>query len=186
MKACLSIDLDDYGDYARLLGLHPGPTAQQTLYDDGLPRLLDVLDRHALRATFFAIGRDAAPSRHGARLRELMARGHEVANHSYDHPYDFRRLARAEKRREILDADKAIADATGRPSVTIRSESARSRPECPDASLTAVPPASRRASRLVPVPSPSSCSAAASATRPPWRRAAPAGEPRAGDPARVG
>lgn len=114
MKACLSIDLDDYGDYARLLGLHPGPTAQQTLYDDGLPRLLDVLDRHALRATFFAIGRDAAPSRHGARLRELMARGHEVANHSYDHPYDFRRLARAEKRREILDADKAIADATGR------------------------------------------------------------------------
>lgn len=113
MKACLSIDLDDYGDYARLLGLHPGTITQHTLYDDGLPRLLDVLERHALRATFFAIGRDAAPSRHGSRLRELVARGHEVANHSYDHPYDFRRLARAEKRRQILDADEAIADATG-------------------------------------------------------------------------
>lgn len=113
MKSCLSIDLDDYGDYASLLALRPEAGAARSLYDDGVPRLLELLDRHALRATFFAIGRDAASPRKAALLRGLVAQGHEVANHSYAHPYDFRLLSRAAKRREILDADAAIADAIG-------------------------------------------------------------------------
>jgi len=112
VKSCLSIDLDDYGDYARLLSL-PADATRRSLYGDGIPHLLDVLDRHELRATFFAIGRDAASRDKSPLLRELVARGHEVANHSFDHPYDFRKLARAEKRRQILDADAAIADAVG-------------------------------------------------------------------------
>jgi len=113
VKSCLSIDLDDYGDYARLLSLAPEPQAARSLYDEGVPRLLEVLEQNALRATFFAIGRDAASPAKGRVLRDLAARGHEVANHSHGHPYDFRRLSRDAKRREILDADAAIADAVG-------------------------------------------------------------------------
>jgi peptidoglycan/xylan/chitin deacetylase (PgdA/CDA1 family) len=57
-------------------------------YDDGpntawTPTLLDLLDRHEVKATFFSIG-------HYAReqpdlLREVAARGHAIGNHTYDH-----------------------------------------------------------------------------------------------------
>lgn len=46
-------------------------------------RVLDLLLRRGVRATFFCLGWVA--ERHPALLRELVARGHEVASHGYDH-----------------------------------------------------------------------------------------------------
>lgn len=58
-------------------------------FDDGpnprhTPALLDVLERHDARATFFLIGRWAA--REPGLVRELIARGHAIGNHTWDHP----------------------------------------------------------------------------------------------------
>lgn len=58
-------------------------------FDDGpspwhTPRVLDVLDRHGVKATFFMMGRNV--ERFPAVAREVIARGHEVGNHSYSHP----------------------------------------------------------------------------------------------------
>ncbi|HUL15182.1 MAG TPA: polysaccharide deacetylase family protein [Terriglobales bacterium] len=58
-------------------------------FDDGpnpaiTPRLLDLLDRHQARATFFLIGRFAKACPELAR--EIAARGHEVGNHTHTHP----------------------------------------------------------------------------------------------------
>lgn len=113
MRTCVSIDMDDYADYARLLCLPASRQGDHSMYSEVVPRILDLLDRFDLRATFFAIGRDARDPRLGRHLRSIVSRGHEVANHSYTHPYDFRKLSRARKREEICLADLAISDAVG-------------------------------------------------------------------------
>lgn len=57
-------------------------------YDDGpnpefTPRLLELLDSFNAKATFFVIGRWAA--REPGLLRELVAAGHAIGNHTYSH-----------------------------------------------------------------------------------------------------
>ncbi len=57
-------------------------------YDDGpghvlTPQLLDVLGEHGGRATFFALGRRATTM--AALLDRIVAEGHEVGCHTYDH-----------------------------------------------------------------------------------------------------
>lgn len=57
-------------------------------FDDGpcadTPALLDLLDRHGARATFFLVG--ARARRHPGLVRDIVRRGHQVANHTESHP----------------------------------------------------------------------------------------------------
>ena len=46
--------------------------------------MLDVLDRFNARATFFVIGKNAEQYPH--LITEILAHGHEIANHTYTHP----------------------------------------------------------------------------------------------------
>jgi peptidoglycan/xylan/chitin deacetylase (PgdA/CDA1 family) len=48
-----------------------------------VPLILDVLERHDVKATFFVPGRVA--ERHPERVREIVRRGHELAHHGYTH-----------------------------------------------------------------------------------------------------
>lgn len=48
-----------------------------------VPLVLEVLERLDVRATFFVPGRVA--ERHPERVREIVARGHELAHHGYTH-----------------------------------------------------------------------------------------------------
>jgi len=85
-------------------------------FDDGpnpaaTPALLDLLDAHDARATFFLIGRHvrAFP----ALAREVAARGHAIGNHTETHPNLI--FLPAQKLREELErCREAIASATGR------------------------------------------------------------------------
>lgn len=57
-------------------------------YDDGpntawTPALMEVLDRHGVKATFFSIGHYAEEE--PALLREVAAAGHAIGNHTYSH-----------------------------------------------------------------------------------------------------
>ncbi len=49
----------------------------------GMPRILDLLARHGLRASFFVPGFTA--ERHPDLLQEMVRRGHEVGHHGYLH-----------------------------------------------------------------------------------------------------
>jgi len=92
------------------------PTVALT-FDDGpdpniTPRVLDLLDAHGVRATFFMIGVCVGRAPHLAE--EVVARGHAIANHSMTHRHDGMLRGRAYWRREISDAERTIEAATGR------------------------------------------------------------------------
>ena len=58
-------------------------------YDDGpnppyTDRLLDVLAKHNVKATFFLIGNRI--ERHPETANRVIAEGHQIGNHSYSHP----------------------------------------------------------------------------------------------------
>lgn len=55
-----------------------GPSPDHTL------RLLEILHEHQARATFFVIGKNAEKYPH--LITEILARGHQLANHTYTHP----------------------------------------------------------------------------------------------------
>ncbi|MGG5888729.1 polysaccharide deacetylase family protein [Falsiroseomonas sp. HC035] len=85
-------------------------------FDDGpdpevTPRVLDLLDAASARASFFVIGARAA--RHPALLRQILARGHTVENHSQTHPGYFAALGLWALRREVAEAQDTIASITG-------------------------------------------------------------------------
>ncbi|HEX7184251.1 MAG TPA: polysaccharide deacetylase family protein [Thermoanaerobaculia bacterium] len=96
----------------------PGSAAEVALtFDDGPDpeitlRVLDLLDRHGARATFFCIGRrvEAAPE----IVAEIARRGHQVENHTWSHPHAFSCYPPGAQRREIRRTQEAVERATGR------------------------------------------------------------------------
>ncbi len=115
----VSVDLDAPQDYAEWYG-KPWQLAGDRFLAGVLPRFLELFAELGIRATFFAIARNAR-SAEGARVhRALVEAGHEVANHSLNHVMTFRVLDLDARRREIADGKAILEDATGRPVVGFR------------------------------------------------------------------
>lgn len=72
--------------------------------------VLDLFDEARTTGTFFTLGWVA--QRHGALLREIVRRGHEIASHGWDHRRVFT-MDRAAFAADIAAARKAIEDAAG-------------------------------------------------------------------------
>lgn len=128
MKVCVTVDMDNYPEYRSLVdpaGVDPG----LSFYADAAPRFLDLFARRGIRATFFVVGRDALRADQREMLRRIHAAGHELANHSWSHPYNLRRLPREEQVREIARCEDAIADACGERPVGFRSPSGEFDPQ---------------------------------------------------------
>jgi peptidoglycan-N-acetylglucosamine deacetylase len=86
-------------------------------FDDGpnpaiTPKLLDLLDRHNARATFFLIGRFVREC--PDLVREISVRGHAIGNHTDTHPNLFW-LRPSEIQVELRLCRAAIANVLGAP-----------------------------------------------------------------------
>jgi peptidoglycan/xylan/chitin deacetylase (PgdA/CDA1 family) len=100
--------------------LRRGPTTQKRIaltFDDGpddlTPRYLELLDDLGIAATFFLCGERAAER--PELVREYLRRGHQVANHGYDHQ-SFPKLSRRALLEQVKQTDLAIGgQVTGRP-----------------------------------------------------------------------
>lgn len=92
-------------------------------FDDGpdpevTPAVLDLLDRHHARASFFLIGRRAAE--HPELVARIVERGHRVENHTWSHSYAFSLFG---PRRAAVEVDRAQQELTrlaGTPPVYLR------------------------------------------------------------------
>ena len=90
-------------------------------FDDGpdpevTPRVLDLLDRHGAKATFFCIASKAAT--HPELAREIVRRGHRVENHSLRHSNAFAFYGIFGLRRDVESAQAILGEITGsRPSL---------------------------------------------------------------------
>jgi peptidoglycan/xylan/chitin deacetylase (PgdA/CDA1 family) len=92
-------------------------------FDDGpdeqvTPQVLDLLDRHGAKASFFCIAEKVAA--HPELVRDIVRRGHSVENHSYRHPNAFACYGVPALRREVEAAQKVIGGITGRLPVFFR------------------------------------------------------------------
>ena len=67
----------------------PGQKLAALTFDDGpgpySDQILDVLKKHNAKATFFMNGYKV--NTYASQVRRMAAEGHQVANHTYDHPY---------------------------------------------------------------------------------------------------
>jgi peptidoglycan-N-acetylglucosamine deacetylase len=103
-------------------GIQPGRKVLALSYDDGpndpwTMRLLEVLARHQVPATFFMVGRYVRERPEIARA--VFAAGHAVGNHCFTHP-NLIFAGQARLRRELEETSKAIEDATGEPPFLFR------------------------------------------------------------------
>lgn len=101
----MSIDVEDYFQVAAF-----APYIERNRWDAmpcrverNIARILELLDRHETRATFFTLGWIA--QRYPAMIREIVAQGHELASHGYSHH------RASEQTREAFHDDLARAKA---------------------------------------------------------------------------
>jgi peptidoglycan/xylan/chitin deacetylase (PgdA/CDA1 family) len=88
------------------LTIDDGPNPEVT------PKVLGLLDRYGVKATFFCIGEHAA--RHPQLCKNIVARGHAVENHSQHHRHNFSMMGMRGLLREISAGQETLAMITGR------------------------------------------------------------------------
>ncbi|PMX27849.1 MULTISPECIES: polysaccharide deacetylase family protein [unclassified Pseudomonas] len=81
-------------------------------YREGIPRLLDLWDRHGVKVTSHMIG--DAVKRHPELAREIVARGHEASGHGPRWSSQFA-MSRDEERTFLRQAARMLQDVTGQP-----------------------------------------------------------------------
>jgi len=96
-------------------GIPAGSRKLALTYDDGpndphTLRLLEILSKHGVRATFFLIGRYARQRPDIAR--EIAQAGHAIGNHTFSHP-NLICASAAQVRAELQEGEKALYDAVG-------------------------------------------------------------------------
>ncbi|MFE7191635.1 polysaccharide deacetylase family protein [Kitasatospora sp. NPDC057541] len=96
--------------------LDPGHKVVALTIDDGpdprhTPTVLALLEQYGIRATFFLIGENAVE--HPDLVREIAARGHHIANHTWTHP-DLRSLSEGKVRDELERTSDLLHRTTGK------------------------------------------------------------------------
>jgi polysaccharide deacetylase family protein (PEP-CTERM system associated) len=117
-----SVDVEDYFQVEAFAGVVD--RAEWSNYssrvEDNTRRILDLLDQHNVRGTFFILGWVA--DRYPGLAREITARGHEPACHSFWHRLIYK-LTPDEFRADTQQAKTAIEQATGQAVVGYRAPS---------------------------------------------------------------
>ncbi len=110
----VSVDLDEIPNYHQIHGLaEPDGAARTLVYDRAIGRLRQFAKDAQIPLTLFVIGADLERREAAEALRAAAREGHELANHSLDHMYDFSKLSRSGIRTQVEGGVRAIQGATG-------------------------------------------------------------------------
>ncbi|HET8709921.1 MAG TPA: XrtA system polysaccharide deacetylase [Spongiibacteraceae bacterium] len=122
IRHAMTVDVEDYfhvSAFAKVI--KPGEWEQwPSTVERNTRRLLDLFDEFAIKATFFVLGWVA--ERHGDLIREIAARGHEIASHGYSHQLVYRQSP-DEFRSETARSKQLLEDIVQRPIVGYRAAS---------------------------------------------------------------
>ncbi|GGF97978.1 polysaccharide deacetylase family protein [Paenibacillus abyssi] len=85
-------------------------------FDDGpdpehTAQILNLLKKHDTKATFFVIGKKL--KKHPELGKRIVAEGHDIGNHTYNHP-DLAKLSAEEIKEELAKTDRIIKKITGK------------------------------------------------------------------------
>ena len=114
MRNVLSIDVEDWYQVAALAPSVPRDSwaAREGRVEGSVGRLLEMLARRSLRATFFVLGWTA--ERHPRIVPRIVEAGHEVASHGWSHRNVYEQSP-AEFREETLRSRALLQDQSGQP-----------------------------------------------------------------------
>ncbi len=108
----MSVDVEDYFQVSAM-----EPRISRAMWDDfpcrvedNVARILDLFDRHRVRATFFTLGWVA--ERYPAMLRRIVAAGHELASHGMAH-FRISAQSRDEFRADVRQAKALLEEVAG-------------------------------------------------------------------------
>ena len=121
LSRIIAIDSSEGKRFGRLQYKETAPLRKKEViltFDDGPHKthtreILDVLDQHCVKATFFTVGRMSSFMK--PQLKELAERGHTIASHSWSHPRDLSKLTLEEAKVEIEKGFAATAYVLGGP-----------------------------------------------------------------------
>lgn len=111
--ASISLDMDNLWCYQRSFGIVEWKN-YDSFFSLVVPKILDFLQQHQLRITFFVIGKDADQPENKALLTSIAQQDHEIANHSYHHQVDLHQLSKEQILTELKNAHQAIHKACGK------------------------------------------------------------------------
>ena len=77
---------------------------------EDIPQILDIFDQYNIKCTFFVLGVWA--EQNPEALKQMTARGHEIANHSYSHKLPSKSSA-AQIEEEIVKCNEAVSKIIG-------------------------------------------------------------------------
>ncbi len=106
-RLAVNVDVDSLDLYHAIHGIDSAAAGDEA-WEVGVPRFVELFARRGLKATFFVVAADlerAGPRRVAAKLVEA---GHELASHTWSHPYDLIRRSRAEIESEIAAAEAPL------------------------------------------------------------------------------
>lgn len=111
MKNALTIDVEDW--YQTLDFNFPQHT--WGIYEDrvteNLKKIISVLDRFNIKATFFVLG--CIAEKHPALIKELVLKGHEIGSHGTDHRLVYKQTPK-EFRKDIVNSKNILEHLTGK------------------------------------------------------------------------
>ncbi len=113
VASCATVEQDLAGSGRYLTGGSGDAPVVALTFDDGphgtfTPRVLDILARYRVPATFFCVGMNAAA--YPGLVGRALAEGHGVGNHTWSHPY-LPDLTRDELLRQVEATSTALGSA---------------------------------------------------------------------------
>ena len=122
MLNALSVDVEDYYQVSAFESVvrFEDWARRESRVEYNTHRVLDLLDEHQVKATFFVLGWVA--ERNHSLVRIISKRGHEVASHGYAHQLIYTQTP-DQFREETRRAKKIVEDITGQPIIGYRAAS---------------------------------------------------------------
>ncbi|MFT3929923.1 MAG: DUF3473 domain-containing protein [Spongiibacteraceae bacterium] len=122
IRHAMTVDVEDYyhvSAFAKVI--KPGEWAQwPSTVERNTRTLLDLFDEFNIKATFFVLGWVA--ERYSELIREIAARGHEIASHGYSHQLVYRQTPE-EFREETARSKQLLEDLVQQPITGYRAAS---------------------------------------------------------------